>query len=148
MYVSGHIVWKIYWFLALTLYAPRSKGDKSIFFSKLSLNIVVNFMEWKLTDSGEIIEIWILTRCLKLVQISWLLASLLQNHLRKSVGHCVRLSANLRMQNLWPFFFRHIDQPDALIQFAHILVDVSSICKWSTPVNRIEIKQEVWTDIR
>ena len=96
--VSGHFLWKIYWLLSLTRYAPRSKGDECIvFLSKLSLNIIVNFIEWNFTDSGEILTTLILTR-LNLVQISWRLASLLQNHSRKSVGRCVRLSAILCMQ--------------------------------------------------
>ena len=47
----------------------------------------------------------------------------LQKHSRKSVGHCVRLSASLGMQKWWPFF-RHKNQLDAPIQFAYILVDV------------------------
>ena len=33
-----------------------------------------------------------------LVQISWRLVSLLQNHSRKSVGHCVRVSASMCLQ--------------------------------------------------
>ena len=44
-------------------------------------------------------------------------------------------------------FFRHKSQLDALIQFAHILVDVWSICSRSISVNRMEIKPTVWTDI-
>ena len=94
--ISGHFLWKIYWLLTLTRFALRFKGD--VVFSKLSLNIIVNFKGWNSTDSGEILETLILTRCLNLVQISWRFASLLQNHSRKSVGHCVRLSAGLCMQ--------------------------------------------------
>ena len=52
MYVSGRLLGKIYWLLASTRYAPRSIGDERNFF-KLSLNIIVNFMEWNLTDSGK-----------------------------------------------------------------------------------------------
>ena len=74
------------------------KAMKAIF-QKLSFNIIDNFMEWNLTDSGEILETLILTHCLNLEQISWWLASLLQNHSRKSVGHCVRLSSSLWTQN-------------------------------------------------
>ena len=66
----------------------------SVIFFKASLNIIVNFIEWDLTDSDEILETLFLTHCLNLVQISWRLASLVQNHSRKSVGHCVRLSAS------------------------------------------------------
>ena len=55
-------------------------------------------MELNLTDSGEILEFLILTHYPNLIQISWQLALLLQNYSRKSVGHCVRLSANLCMQ--------------------------------------------------
>ena len=89
---SSHFFRKIYWLLALTRYAPMFKGDERNLL-KLSLNIFVNFMEWNLTDSGEILPIVILTRCLNLnlVQISWRLATLLQNHSRKGVGHCVHL---------------------------------------------------------
>ena len=50
----------------------------AIFF-KSSCNIIDNFMEWNLTDSGEILETLILTRWFNLVYISWRLASLLQN---------------------------------------------------------------------
>ena len=48
-----------------------------------------------------LVDLWnvMFTRCLNLVQISWSLASLLQNHSRKSVGHCVRLSSSPCMQN-------------------------------------------------
>ena len=65
------------------------KGDECTFFRQLSLNIIDNFMEWNLTDSREILETLILTRCLYLVQIPLRLASLLQKHSPKSVGHFV-----------------------------------------------------------
>ena len=58
MYISGYFLGQIYWLMALTRYAPRSKGDERNF-SKLSLNIIVNFMEWNLTDSNEILAIFI-----------------------------------------------------------------------------------------
>ena len=71
---------------------------RNVIFAKLSLNIIVNIMEWNLTDLGEMLETLILTRWPNLVQISWRLVSVLQNHSRKSVGHYVRLSASLCMQ--------------------------------------------------
>ena len=70
----------------------------SVIFFKSSLNIIVNFIEWDLADSDEILGTWFLTCCLNLVQISWRLDCLLQNHSRKSVGHCVRLSASVYME--------------------------------------------------
>ena len=94
--ISQEQIYWPYWLLALTRHALRSKSDERIF-SNLSLNIIVNFMDWNLTHSSEIIKTLILTRCLHLVQISWRLTSLLQNHWRKSVGHCVCLSACLCM---------------------------------------------------
>ena len=124
----------------------------SFIFLKTSLNIIINFIEWDLTDSDEILETLFLTRCLKLVQISWRLASLLQKHSRKRVGHCVRLSASVCMQSNGRCF-RHKNQHDALIQFAYISVDLYGIGSWSIPVNRMEIKPMVfyaanaWTDI-
>ena len=77
----------------------KHRGLKAAIFSKLSLNIFVNFLKWNFTDSAEILETLILTRCFNLVEISWRLASLLQNHSRKNVGHGVRVSASLSMQN-------------------------------------------------
>ena len=70
-----------------------------VIFSKLSFTISDNFMKRNLTESSKILETLILARCLNLVQSSWRLASLLQNHSRKSVGHGVRLSASLCMEN-------------------------------------------------
>ena len=61
---------KICWFFLLTRYALMSKGYERflfVFFSNLSLNIIINFMEWNFTDSDEILENWILARCLNLV---------------------------------------------------------------------------------
>ena len=57
----------------------------SVMFFKSSLNVIVNFIVWDLTDSDEILETLFLTRCLNLVQISWRLASLLLNHSGKCV---------------------------------------------------------------
>ena len=51
-------------------YQPfRHRGLKAtkVIFSKLSFNIIVNFMDWNLTDSDEILKTLILTRCLNLV---------------------------------------------------------------------------------
>ena len=73
----------------------RGLKTTNVCFSKLSLNIIVNFMEWNFTHSGEILETLIVAHFLNLVRISWWLASLLQNHSQRSVGHCVRLSASL-----------------------------------------------------
>ena len=76
----------------------------------------------------------------------------LTKHSPKGAGHCVRLSASVCMQKKWPRF-RHKNQHDALIQFAHILVDLYRICSWSIPENRMEIKPvgffaaNAWTDI-
>ena len=67
--------------------------------SKLSLNSIINFMEWNFTDAVAILKTSILTHCHNLIQISWRLASSLQNHSRKSVGHCARLLASLYIQN-------------------------------------------------
>ena len=39
---------------------------RRVFFSNLSLNITVNFMEWNCTDLGEIFQTLILARCLNL----------------------------------------------------------------------------------
>ena len=128
----------------------RGLNATNVIFSKLSLNIIINFMEWNLTDSGEILETLISTRCLNFVQISWRLASLVQSHSWKSVGHCVRLSACKSNG----FFFGHKNQLDALCKFTYILVDVESICSWPIPVNRIQIKPTVfyaanaWNDMR
>ena len=63
----------------------RGLKATNVFFSKLSLNIIVNFIDWNLTDSGKIFETVILICCLNLVQISCRLLSLFQNHSRKSV---------------------------------------------------------------
>ena len=41
--------------------------------------------------------------------------------------------------------FRHKNQLDAFIQSAYILVDLYAICKWSIPVNRMEIKPMVFS---
>ena len=147
MYVSGHFLGNIYWLLAWTRYAPRSSGDERIFFSKWSLNIIANFMEWNLTDSDEILETLILTRRLNFVQISWRLASLLQNHSRKSRSLCTPMHAKVMA------VFRHKNQLYASIQFAYILIEVSGICSWSILVNHKVIKPTVldaaiaWTDI-
>ena len=40
--------------------------------------------------------------------------------------------------------FRHKNQLEALLQFTNIYVNVSSICSWSNPVNRMEIKPKVF----
>ena len=45
----------MYWLLALTRYAPWFKCNERIFL-ELSLNIIVNFMKYNLTDSDEILE--------------------------------------------------------------------------------------------
>ena len=41
-------------------------------------------------------------------------------------------------------FFRHVNQHDALIQFAYILVDLYGICGWSITVKCMEIKPMVF----
>ena len=64
-------------------FCTRVLNAVSVIFFKSSLNIIVHFIECNLTDSDEILETLFLTRCLNLLQISWRLASLLQNHLRK-----------------------------------------------------------------
>ena len=72
VYVSSQFPWKIYGLLALFRYAPRFKREESIIFiSKLSLDIFINFMKWNFTDSDEILETLISTRCLNLVQIKF-----------------------------------------------------------------------------
>ena len=55
--------------LALNRYVPKSKGDERIY-EKINLNIIVNIMEWNLTDSDEMFETSILTHSRDLVQIS------------------------------------------------------------------------------
>ena len=52
---------------------------------------------WNLTGSIEIFKTSNLIRFLYLTQISWRLASKLQNHQQISVGHCVSLSISQRM---------------------------------------------------
>ena len=107
----------------------------SVIFFKSSLNMLVNFIKWDLTDSDEILETLILTHCLNLVQISWRLASLLQNHsvIVYAYWQVCACKSNGR-------FFRHTNQHDALIQFVYILVDLYGICSWSIPVNLMEIE--------
>ena len=141
MHTSVHFLCKIYW-----LFCVKPTGvlnAASVIFFKSSLNIIVNFIEWNLTDSDEILETWFLTRFLDLGQILWRLASMLQNHSRKGACHCVRLSASVCMQKKWRLF-RHKNQHDALIQFAYILVDLYDIYSWSIPENRMEIKLVVF----
>ena len=82
---------KIYGLWTLTRCAPGSKhakGDMRNFF-----NIKFEHSRWFHGVKFEIFKTLFSTHWLNLVQISWRLASLLQNHSRESVGHCVRLSA-------------------------------------------------------
>ena len=53
------------------------------------------------------------------------------------IGKCVHAKSNGR-------FFRHKNQLDAPIQSAYVLVDLEAICRWSIPVNRMEIKPMVF----
>ena len=138
MYISGNFRCNIYWLLAC--YAPRSEGDECIFFSKLSLNIILNFMEWNLTDSREILQTLILKRCFSLVKISWWLASLTVTKLFAEKCRSLPNDKYMHLKVMTVF--------SQLIQFAYIFVDVKRICSWSIAVNCMKIKPTVLCDIR
>ena len=114
---------KYYWLCILTLYAPRSKGDEHMF-SKWSLNTIVNFMEWNLTDSGEILDTVLLTDCFNPVQIPWRLPSLLSKTILRKVWVIVYACRQIYACKSNGRIVRHEIQFYALIKFAYILVDV------------------------
>ena len=115
-----------------------SKCDNVILF-KSSLNIIVNFIEWDLTDSDEIIETLFLTRT-NVMAIGLTVTKSFAEKCRSLctlIGKCVHAKVMVAI-------FGHKNQHDALIQFAYMLVDLYGICSWSILVNRMEIKPVVF----
>ena len=114
----------------------RGLNATNVIFFKLSLNVIVNFMQWNLTDSGKILQLsqhvvlisykfhgdW--PRCYKTIRGKVSVSVYAYGH----VYACKRNGRFLDTKN----------QLDALIRFAYILVDVSGICSWSIPVNRMQ----------
>ena len=79
-------------------------------------------MESFFTDPGDILETLILTRCLNLVQISWRLASLLP--FAEKYRSLYTLIGKSMHAKVIAVFIRHKNQLDALIEFAHIVMDL------------------------
>ena len=69
MHVRVHFPCKIYWTFGLTLYPRGSKDGECTFFEN-QVWIIVNFMQWNLTDSDEIFQTSNLRRFLNFTQIS------------------------------------------------------------------------------